>query len=241
MSSCGAYLVGRGERPAVGNAELGSWVQIGGVAGDVEGEVPALVVVPAELPEVLVRWKRWPVGLEFNTFVQVALGVQRSIFGSGSLGDVGFPALVVGQVVAGPGVEGYCVVGVGEGAGQRVQAGDVTLFAFPDARGSSGLSGGVSPVALLIRPRGRTPAGSTALARGLRRGPARPAPGRRSAGHRDRTGTFLVLLYFPPFGAVPAADGTEAALALAGRLPERCPGSDSSNQPCGDFLEAVVN
>ena len=41
MSSCGAFLFGRGERSAVGNAELGAWGQVGGVAGDVEGEVPS--------------------------------------------------------------------------------------------------------------------------------------------------------------------------------------------------------
>ena len=64
-----------------------------------------------------------------------------------------------------------------------------------------------------------TAVGSTAPARGLRRGPARPAPGRRSAGRIGRTATFLVLLYLHAFGAVPAADGTEAALADAGRLP----------------------
>ena len=50
-----------------------------GELGDVEGEVPALVVVPAELPEVFVLRQGQPVGLELNALVQVALGVQRSV------------------------------------------------------------------------------------------------------------------------------------------------------------------
>ena len=84
MSSCGAFLFGRGERPAVCNAELVSWGQVGGVAGDVEGEVSALVVVPAELPEAFVLRQCWPVGLERDALVQVTLGVEWSVLGEWS-------------------------------------------------------------------------------------------------------------------------------------------------------------
>ena len=51
---------------------------------------------------------------------------------------------------------------------------------------------------------------------------------------------YFVFLSDYSFRAVRAADGTEAALAVAGRFLVRCPGSDPSDQPCCDFLEPAV-
>ena len=63
----------------------------------------------------------------------------------------------------------------GEGAGQRVPGGPCNARRVSPSPGGSGPSGGVSPGALIVRPRGRSPADNIVPARGLPRGAARPA------------------------------------------------------------------
>ena len=47
------------------------------------------MVIPAELPYLLVWWKRGPGGLEGLAFIQVALGVQRRALGVDLRGSSG--------------------------------------------------------------------------------------------------------------------------------------------------------
>ena len=57
------------------------------------------MVIPAELPYLLVWWKRGSGGLEGLAFIQVALGVQRRVPGRGFEGKFGLGAAVMGQVL----------------------------------------------------------------------------------------------------------------------------------------------
>ena len=87
------------------DTELDPWRQARVVVCDVPGEQPALVVVPAELLQVLFSWQRWARGLEGLAFNQVALGVQRRVPGRGSLRWFRPSSFVVGQVSAAPAIE----------------------------------------------------------------------------------------------------------------------------------------
>ena len=117
------------------DAWLCPWREARVVTCYVPGEQPALVVIPAELPYLLVWWKRGSGGLEGLAFIQLALGVQRRVPGRGFEGKFGLGAAVMGQVTGAPGIEACWVLwwlfGFLQGVGQRVEAVYIPFSAFP--------------------------------------------------------------------------------------------------------------
>ncbi len=79
----------------VSDTKLYAWRESRVVACYVPGEEAALVIVPAELLQVLIPWKCWVLGLEGLAFIKVSLGVDRDPLASALQHQVGFEQVVV--------------------------------------------------------------------------------------------------------------------------------------------------